>query len=49
MKTKPAKILLICIVIAIATYVIAGMFVPFFVAIPAAILVCLIPVACRGI
>ncbi len=44
MKTKPAKILLICIVIAIATYVIAGMFVPFFVAIPAAILVCLIPV-----
>jgi tight adherence protein B len=45
MKTKPAKILLICIVIAIAAYVIVGIFVPYYVAFPAAILVSLIPMA----
>jgi tight adherence protein B len=45
MKTKPAKIILTCNVIAAATYIIAGIFVPYFVAFPAAILLSLIPVA----
>jgi len=44
MKTKPAKIVLSSILLAVATYLIVGRFLPFFLAAAAGIVACAIPV-----
>ena len=44
LKTKPAKIFLICVVLAIIAYVVVGHYLPFYFAVPAGILASLIPI-----
>ena len=43
MKTKPAKVLLLSVVIGVGTYVISGHYLPYFLAIPAGLVTFLIP------
>jgi len=45
MKTKPAKIFLMCVLIAVAMYVIVGHFLPFYLAVGAGIVASTIPMA----
>lgn len=44
LKTKPAKIFLICVLLAVVTYVILSQFLPIYFAFPAGLLAMLIPV-----
>jgi tight adherence protein B len=43
LKTKPAKLLLLSVVIAIFTYLLVGLYVPFYLALPVGILTSLLP------